>query len=63
MGQINVEGLGVIEIKGDTPDEEETRVILNSVRDLDQKEESPAPIPEPRLGKEFAPEGPVKGPY
>ena len=62
MGQINVEGLGIIEIKGDTPDEEETRVILDAVRGLDQKEEGPAPIPEPRLGREFVPEGPVEGP-
>lgn len=38
MAEISVEGLGIIEIEGDSPNEQETLAILNTIRGLDQKE-------------------------
>lgn len=62
MGEINVEGMGIVEIKGATPNPEETRAILNALGSLEQEDEAPPGIPDPikpplAIGRE-----PVEGP-
>ena len=67
MPEISVEGLGIIEIAGDSPNEQETKAILNAIRDLDEKEgiqlvppvtePEPATIPSPEKEPE-----PIEGP-
>lgn len=66
MGQLFVEGLGIILLEGDTPNEEETRVILKAHRDLEETNAPPIPEPiKPPLGigeiplEELAEEGPL----
>ena len=66
MGEIFVEGLGIVEIEGDTPNEAETRIILKATRDLEETNAPPIPDPvKPPLGigeiplEELAEEGPL----
>ena len=69
MTEIFIEGLGVIEIAGDSPTEEESRVILNSIREIDEVIEMETrigigpPEPSPVEPQEPAgPQEPVEGP-
>ena len=47
MGQINIEGLGVIDIKGDEPDENEVKAILDALGQDQPEAVEPATAPEP----------------
>lgn len=52
MGEILVEGLGRVQIKGSTPTPEESQAIVNAVRE--RAATPPPPIPEPRAGGPLA---------
>ena len=41
MGQINIEGLGIVEISGDTPTPEESAAIVKAIESLKKPEATP----------------------
>jgi len=60
MGAINVEGIGIVEIKGDTPDIQEQAAIINS---LPKKEVIPIePKEKPVASANIPPKAPQSGP-
>ena len=58
MGEIYVEGLGIVEIAGDTPNEQETRAILEAIGGPDEEGDifepyAPTPTPPPSIPGEL----------
>ncbi len=64
MGEIFVEGVGIVEIEGDSPNEAESEAILSALSDPDDEGDIFVPSPEPLRTErtvEFGPQAPRPG--